>query len=319
MIQSSGLSDWVKSKSVETFGRLAEAEGKIHNRPAEEVQFHEVGAVDSIVDIIGTIAALEELRPVQVISARINVGQGTLRCQHGVYPAPGPATLELLRGLPIYSTGETGELTTPTGAALLAAIADSFGPRPAMTVDRIGYGAGTKDFHSAANVLRISMGQFLPPEPVRENGAGEEVAVIEANVDDMSPQLYGHFQEKALAAGALDVFSTPVQMKKNRPGMLLTVVCENGKLDALAQLVFAETTTIGLRHTPARRKILDREFVRVGTAYGEVTVKVCSASGRRLNYAPEYESCRSLAEKTGAPLKEIMAAAVSAYLDLDRK
>jgi uncharacterized protein (DUF111 family) len=222
--------------------------------------------------------------------------------------------MELLRGAPIYAAGETGELTTPTGAALLTAIAEGFGARPPMIVERIGYGAGSKDFPHAANVLRISLGQAMPAHATHESTAGQ-VVVIEANVDDMNPQLYGHFQEKALAAGALDIFLTSVQMKKNRPGTLLTLICDPDRLDVLAQILFSETTTIGIRYSYAARKTLDREFVEVPTEFGNVTVKVCSSDGRRLNFAPEYECCRRLAEQSGAPLKDIMASAMCAYLD----
>ncbi len=316
MIESSGLSDWAKQKSIEAFRRLAEAEGRIHNRPPDEVHFHEVGAVDSIIDMVGVIAAIEDLMPVRVISGKINVGQGTLECRHGIYPAPGPATVELLKAVPIYATGDTGELTTPTGAALLVTLAESFGPRPLMKVNRVGYGAGNRDIPGAANVLRVTLGEEAIDEP--GDARGGQVAVIEATVDDMNPQVYGYFQEKALAAGALDVFAVPAQMKKNRPGMMLSVVCDPTQIDAMAALIFAETTTIGIRYTFAQRKTLDREFLEVMTDYGGVTIKVSTSAGKRVNFAPEYESCRRLAQQTGAPLKEIMAAAMRAYLELGK-
>jgi uncharacterized protein (TIGR00299 family) protein len=314
LIESSSLSDWVRQKSVAAFRRLAEAEGKIHNQHPDEVHFHEVGAVDSIVDIVAAMLAVEELQPVRLISAPVNVGQGTIECRHGRYPAPGPATVELLKGAPTFATATAGELTTPTGAALLVTLVDSFGTRPLMKVERVGYGAGAREIENAANVLRITLGEPLA-ESATEN-AGERVAVIEATVDDMNPQVYGYFQEKALAAGALDVFATPVQMKKNRPGLNLTVVCAPDRLDSMSALIFAETTTIGVRHTLACRKTLDRGFVEVATEFGPVTIKVSTFGGRRVNFAPEYECCRRLAQETGAALKDIMAAASRAFLEL---
>jgi hypothetical protein len=314
MIESSGLSDWTKQRSIEAFRRLAEAEGKIHNVPLEDVHFHEVGAVDSIIDIVGAVAAMEDLLPVRVVSAPVNVGQGTLECRHGIYPAPGPAAVELLKGVPIYSGAVKGELTTPTGATLLVTLAESFGQRPLMRVDRIGYGAGDREIPGAANVLRVTLGQEA--EHVLGETLEEPVAVIEATVDDMNPQVYGFFQEKVLAAGALDAFAIPAQMKKNRPGMLLTVVCQPDRIDAMAAVIFAETTTIGIRYTFACRKTLEREFLEVQTQFGAVTIKVASLAGRRVNFAPEFECCRRLALEKGAALKDVMAAASHAYLEL---
>jgi uncharacterized protein (TIGR00299 family) protein len=249
-----------------------------------------------------------------VVSAPVNVGQGTLECRHGVYPAPGPAAVELLKGIPIYSGAVTGELTTPTGATLLVTLAESFGPRPLMRVDRIGYGAGDRDIPGAANVLRVTLGQEVE-NPLSEM-LEEHVAVIEAAVDDMNPQVYGFFQEKVLAAGALDVFAVPAQMKKNRPGMLVTVVCRPDAIDAMAAVIFSETTTIGIRYTFACRKTLERGFQEVQTEFGAVTIKVASLAGRRVNFAPEYECCRRLALEKGAALKDVMAAASRAYLEL---
>jgi len=316
LIDSSGLSDWAKQKAIEAFRRLAEAEGKIHNMPPEEVHFHEVGALDSIIDIVGAAVSIEELLPVRVVSAPVNVGQGMLTCRHGIYPAPGPATVELLKEVPIYSNEIPGELTTPTGATLLITFAESFGSRPLMRVGRIGYGAGDREIRGAANVLRVTLGEEADQETT--GATAEQVAVIEAALDDMNPQMYGYFQEKALSAGALDVFVVPAQMKKNRPGMLLTVVCAPDQLDAMAALIFAETTTIGMRHTLARRKTLTREFLEVQTEFGAVTVKISSSGGRRMNFAPEFECCRRLAQQKGVSLKEVMAAASRAFLESQR-
>jgi len=311
MIESSGLSSWVQEKSIEAFLKLAEAEAKIHGQDLEKVHFHEIGAVDSIVDIVGSMIALESFMPARIVSTPVNVGQGTLECQHGTYPVPGPAAQELLRNIPVFSNDVTGELTTPTGAALLATLADSFSPRPAMKILATGYGAGQRQTPNNANVLRISFG-----EAGAEAMASPEVqvAVIEATIDDMNPQVYGYFQEKALAAGALDLYSTPIQMKKNRPALKITCVCAVSDIDRMTELIFRETTTIGIRYTIAQRKTLQREFLRVQTAFGAVTMKVSMLNGRPVNFVPEFEDCRRLALEKGVPLKEIQAAATQAYL-----
>jgi pyridinium-3,5-bisthiocarboxylic acid mononucleotide nickel chelatase len=310
MIESSRLSSWVKEKSIEAFRRLAEAEAKIHGLPPEKVHFHEVGAVDSIVDIVGSMIALESFLPARIFSSPVNVGQGTLQCQHGTYPVPGPAAQELLKDFPVFTNEVVGELTTPTGAALLATLVDSFGPRPTMKISGAGYGAGTRQTPGNANVLRISMGELSEQTVSPE----EKVAVIDATIDDMSPQIYGYFQEKALASGALDVYSAPIQMKKNRPALKMTCVCAVADLDRLTELIFRETTTIGIRYTFAHRKTLSREFHKIETSYGPVMMKVSLLAGRPVNYIPEYEDCRRLASESGVALKEVQAAAVHAYL-----
>jgi pyridinium-3,5-bisthiocarboxylic acid mononucleotide nickel chelatase len=312
MIQTSGLSPWVKEKSIEAFRRLAEAEGKIHGQPPEKVHFHEVGAVDSIIDIVGAMIAVETFMPVKVVSAPVNVGQGTLECQHGIYPVPGPATQALLQGIPTYSNTVTGELTTPTGATLLVTLAEEFGIQPTMKVRASGYGAGTRQTPGNANVLRINLG-----EPVVEAAISPEaqVAVIDATIDDMSSQVYGYFQEKALAAGALDVYATPIYMKKNRPAVKMTCVCAVADVDRMAELIFGETTTIGVRYMLAQRKTLRREFVKVQTEFGSVTMKISYLDGRQVNFVPEFEDCRRLAMEKGVALKVVQSAAVHAYLN----
>ncbi len=314
MIESSGLSAWVKEKSIEAFRRLAEAEGKVHGQPADKVHFHEVGAVDSIIDIVGTMIALESFIPARIISSAINVGQGTLECQHGIYPVPGPAAQELLKGIPVFSNAVTGELTTPTGATLVTTLAELFGARPEMKILASGYGAGTRQTPGNANVLRISLGEALA-----DAGPEEQVAVIDATIDDMSAQVYGYFQEKALASGALDVYSTPIQMKKNRPALKITCICAVADLDRLASLIFRETTTIGIRYVVAQRKTLQREFVQVETDFGTVAMKISLLNGDPVNFVPEFEDCRQLAVKTGAALKEVQAAAIHAYLQSRKK
>jgi pyridinium-3,5-bisthiocarboxylic acid mononucleotide nickel chelatase len=311
MIESSELSGWVKEQSITAFRKLAEAEGKVHGQPPDSVHFHEVGAVDSIVDIVGTMIAVESFLPVQIISSSINVGQGTLECQHGTYPVPGPAAQELLKGIPTFTNSVVGELTTPTGATLVATLVEKFGARPEMKITASGYGAGTRQTAGNANVLRITLG---------DPGAGagvtpeEQVAVIDATIDDMNPQVYGYFQEKALAAGALDVYATPIQMKKNRPALKVTCVSAVPDLDRLAALIFRETTTIGIRYSIAQRKTLRREFLQIQTSFGAVAVKISLLNGHPVNFVPEFEDCRRLAEEKGVALKEVQAAAIHAYL-----
>ena len=311
MIETSGLSTWVREKSIEAFRKLAVAEGKIHGHPPEKVHFHEVGAVDSIIDIVGTMIALESFLPARILSSPVNVGRGTLECQHGIYPVPGPAALELLSGIPTFSNAVDGELTTPTGATLLATLVEAFGPQPAMKVRASGYGAGTKQTPGNANVLRISLGEAVTEATVSPE---EQVAVMDATIDDMSPQIYGYFQERALAAGALDVYSTAIYMKKNRPALKITCVCALADVDRMAELVFGETTTIGVRYTVAQRKTLRREFRKVQTDFGAVTMKISHLEDRPVNFAPEFEDCRRLAIEKGVAIKEVQSAAVHAYL-----
>jgi pyridinium-3,5-bisthiocarboxylic acid mononucleotide nickel chelatase len=311
MIESSGLSAWVKEKSIGAFRLLAEAEGKVHGQPPEKVHFHEVGAVDSIVDIVGTMIAVEAFLPIRIISSSVNVGQGTLECQHGTYPVPAPASQELLKNVPVFSNNVSGELTTPTGATLLVTLVEEFGSRPPMKILKSGYGAGTKQTPGNANVLRISLGEMSASEGVSPE---EQVAVIEATIDDMNPQIYGYFQGKALDAGALDVYSTAIQMKKNRPAQKITCVCAIADVNRLAELIFSETTTIGIRYTLAQRKTLRREFAQVQTDYGAVTMKISLLDGRPVNYVPEFEDCRRVAVEKGVALKEVQSAAIHAYL-----
>jgi uncharacterized protein (TIGR00299 family) protein len=297
MIEGSKLSSRVKEKSIEAFRRLAEAEGKIHGHPADHVHFHEVGAVDSRIDIVGTMIIMESFRSMRVVSSAVNAGQGTLECRHGVYPVPAPATQELLRNIPVFSNSVTGELTTPTGATLLTTLADEFGARPAMKITATGYGAGTRETPGGANVLRISAGEIISGKTAAST---EQVAVIEAAIDDMNPQIFGYFQEKAMAAGALDVYAESIQMKKNRPALKITCVCAVADILRFAEIIFRETTTIGIRYTIADRITLRREFREVVTENGTVTMKVSLLDGRPVNFVPEFEDCRRLAEQTGA-------------------
>ena len=315
LIEGAALSSAVTSRALKAFERLAEVEAKLHNTTVEKVHFHEVGAVDAIIDIVGTCVGMELLEVSELVCSPLNVGGGHVEAAHGTLPVPAPATAELLKGIPTYSSGVQGELVTPTGAALVATLANGFGPLPPMKVAGIGYGAGEKDFHGHPNIARLFVGERTEGVPARPHLPGSEaISVIEANVDDMSPQLYGYFLDQALAAGALDVTCTSAQMKKNRPGLTISILCEPEKCDALAQLLFAQTTTIGVRIHEARRKVLDRESVRVETAYGAVQVKVARCHGKVVNAAPEFEDCKRLATEKSVPLKQVIAAAEAAYL-----
>ncbi len=315
LIESSKLDAAVKKRALGVFSLLAEAEGKIHNKPADKVHFHEVGAVDSILDILGCSIGVEWLGLTEIAASAVNVGGGQVETQHGLYPVPAPATAELLKDIPSYSSGVEAELATPTGAAMLKSWVKEFGGMPAMKVEKIGYGAGARDIPKQPNVVRLMVGEAVDVEQGTVAPPGDEiVSVIEANIDDMSPQLYGFFVEKAIEAGALDVSCASVQMKKNRPGLMVTVLCRPEESDGLAQVLFDQTTTIGLRIYEARRKVLEREEVNVDTSYGTVRVKVARRDGRVINFTPEYEDCRRLAEEKSVPLKQILLEANFAFM-----
>src|SRR5215468_4450343 len=310
IISSSNLSEPIKQRAQTIFQRIGEAESKIHNIPIETVHFHEVGAIDSIVDITGACIAFDALKIERIISSPLHVGSGVFICAHGTYPVPGPATAELLKGLPIYSKDVEGELVTPTGAAIISTLAESYGPMPMMKIEKIGYGAGTRDYPKFPNALRAIIGE-LEEDADR---TPTTVTVIEANIDDLNAQVFGYLMEKALAAGALDIFYTPVQMKKNRPGVLLTVLCEAPDRERMTEIIFRETTTLGVRYRNEQREILKREFVTVETEYGQIRIKVSRApDGRVMNVSPEFEDCRAAAEKHQVGLREAQTAALKAY------
>jgi uncharacterized protein (TIGR00299 family) protein len=310
ILEKSQLAARVRERASAIFRRLGEAEARVHDVPLEEIHFHEVGAVDAIVDIVGACIGFEALGIEKFACSALNVGGGTVKMAHGVLPVPAPATANLLQGRPTYSTGVQKELVTPTGAAIVATLCETFGPQPAMSVDAIGYGAGTEDIEGQPNVVRIMVGEAAEKSVA---GFDEEIAVVEANLDDMNPQIYGYFLEKALGAGALDVYTTPVQMKKNRPGTLLTVLCKPGDVNALMSLIFAETTTFGVRTYRAQRRVLPREWVSVGTEFGEVRIKVSRVNGRILHVAPEFEDCKKLAAEKDVPLQRVIAEALRGY------
>jgi pyridinium-3,5-bisthiocarboxylic acid mononucleotide nickel chelatase len=306
-IERANLAPRAAERARRIFTRLAEAEAKVHRISVNQVHFHEVGAVDSIVDIVGAAIGFELLGIDEFACSKFDVGGGQVKTEHGLLPVPAPATAELLRGAPAYSSGIELELVTPTGAAIATALSTSYVEIPPMTLRAIGYGAGSANFTEKANVLRILIGDNEINEPGERWDA--PVSVIETNLDDMSPQIYGYFVERALAAGALDVFSSSVLMKKSRPGVLLTILCDPAHLSRLMDLVFRETTTIGVRTYDVRRKTLDRELVPIATPFGDVRIKVSRMNGSVLNATPEYEDCQRIAAQRGIPLKEVIAAA----------
>ena len=416
LIEKAALPERAAAQALKVFTRLAEVEGKLHNVSPNEVHFHEVGAVDAVLDIVGTCVGLELLEITDLVCSPLNVGGGHVEAAHGSLPVPAPATAELLKDIPVYSSGVDGELVTPTGAALVATLASGFGPLPPMKIAKIGYSAGEKEFPGHPNIARLFIGEGLEADAVKTGAPGDAivsvieasigemspktyaafleqalaagamdvtcssaqskknrpgktisilcdpskseelsqlvlaqtathgvriyearhkmqeagaevveapsaddvVSVIEANVDDMSPQLYGYFLEQALAAGALDVTCSSAQMKKNRPGLTISILCEPDKTDALSQLLFEQTTTIGVRIHEARRKVLDREQVTVETVYGPVQVKVARREGKVVNAAPEFDDCQRLAAEKSVPLKQVIAAAEAAYLQSEK-
>jgi uncharacterized protein (TIGR00299 family) protein len=319
LIQKSKLSKWVKDKSIAVFHRVAVAEGKIHGHPPEEVHFHEVGAVDSIVDIVGACVALEMLGKPRVLAASPVEGTGMIRCAHGQFPIPAPATLEILsaRGVTIHQCEEPGELITPTGAAILAEFAESFGPMQHLAVEKIGYGLGTRQNKTRPNVVRAVLGEDSKAQgQASKSGAldweTDTIAVLETNLDDINAEWLGAFVEKALAACALDVFHTPVQMKKNRPGVLLTVLCASSEADRFSEMILRETTAFGVRRTLAERRKLRREVVQSKTKYGLITVKIGRLNDQVVQAAPEFESCREAAEQAGVTVRVVYDAALKA-------
>jgi uncharacterized protein (TIGR00299 family) protein len=308
MIEKGNLTEASRRRAIAIFQKLGEAEAAVHQVPIEKVHFHEVGAADSIADIVGAAVALDSLDIETVVCSPINVGSGTVNTEHGVLPVPAPATARLLTGAPVYARGPEMELTTPTGAAVAATLAVRFGPMPAMRIIATGYGAGSKDFAEHANVLRVITGE--------QTGADEAltVHVIEANIDDINPQILAYTSERLMEFGALDVSLQHLVMKKGRSGTLLRVVARPEHREALAQVIFAETSTLGLRIYPAERRVQARTFMEVETPYGKIKIKVSSEGG----YAPEYEDCRKIAAQSGVALKHIIAEANYAYLKLTR-
>jgi uncharacterized protein (TIGR00299 family) protein len=312
IIGHAAISEGARKKALEIFAALGAAEAKIHNNEIESVHFHEVGAVDAIVDIVGAAVGAEALGLDEIVCSPLNVGGGTVTCAHGVFPVPAPATVELLKGAPVYSSAVQVELVTPTGAAIVSVLAKRFGAFPEMTLEKSGYGAGTRDFSGQPNVVRLTIGEAA--SSLAAKTAQETIAILEANLDDLNPQVFGYVMDRLLEEGALDVFGVPVQMKKNRPGTLLTVLCRPEDAARLTQLIFVETSTLGVRQRLEQRQSLARRWVNVSTQWGDVRIKVASMNGTVSHYAPEYEDCRRIASEQRMPLKEVMQAATQAYL-----
>lgn len=313
IIRRSSLSEGAKEKVEGIFGTLFRAEAKAHGEPFRKVHLHELAAVDCIADVCGTVAGLELLGIERVYASPVNLGSGSVMTEHGILPVPAPATVEILKNVPVYSSGETLELTTPTGAAILKSLSCRFGEMPLMVVGSVGTGAGGRDTKDRPNVLRLLTGKM------HKAGRGETVTVIETNIDDMNPQLYENLIGRLFEEGALDVFMTQVIMKKMRPAVKLTVLCERGKRETLMRLMLRETTSIGLRWYEASRMTMEREMKKVRTEYGDVRVKISGLEGDSLKVMPEYEDCRKLAKKKGIPLFDVMEEAKKAAGDLIRK
>ncbi|MGD9097444.1 MAG: nickel pincer cofactor biosynthesis protein LarC [Desulfobacterales bacterium] len=304
MIDRSGLPDRVKSRAVDTFRRLAGAEAEVHGCSPEEVHFHEVGAADAIIDIVGTALCLDYLEIERVSASPLPLGSGFVTCRHGVLPLPAPATLALLKDVPVKGTAIEGELVTPTGAAIITSLAENFGPLPAMNLLATGHGAGRQRFDERPNLLRVVMGHTDAGDAI---GAivEDDVELIETAIDDLNPEVYGHLMERLLAAGALDVSWIPAYMKKNRPGTLVRVLCRSENVQAAANIIFTETTSLGLRVQPVRRLVLPREEVVVETSLGPVRVKRCRTPDGGQRLSPEYEECRRLAKTLQRPLRDV--------------
>ena len=308
IVQGSRLSTEVRGRAMKAFERLVKAEARVHRMPVDKVHLHEVGAVDAIVDVVGTMVGLEALGWPRIVCSPLQVGSGTVTMEHGTFPVPPPAVAELLKGRPVFATELQGEMVTPTGAALVTTLATDFGPLPAMRLQKVGHGAGTREYKHHPNVLRALLGDLVDGAALRET-----VIVIQTTIDDMNPQIYGHLMERLFEAGALEVFYAPIQMKKNRPGTMATIICPEPRLEAVTEVIFRETTTIGFRYLPMGRIEMDRRFDRASTPWGPVRVKVSRYHGRIMQATPEYEDCRALALRADVPLKEVQQAAQAAW------
>ena len=310
IIERSRLGDSVKARAARVFTRLAEAEARVHNVPVEQIHFHEVGAMDAIIDVVGACVGFELLAAERFIASPLHVGSGTVEMAHGRFPVPPPAVVELLRDAPVYSTDIKGELLTPTGAAIISTLCESYGALPPMRVQVTGYGAGRREYENFPNVLRLLVGE------TEGDATDEKLYVVETNLDDASPQVVGHLMEQAFRRGALDCYFTPVQMKKNRPGVLVSILCHPQEREAIYALLFDETTTLGVRSYQVERRALAREMTEVETRYGLIRLKLARREGRVTNVTPEYDDCRAAAERHGAPLREVEAAARTAYYEV---
>jgi len=315
IIEGSSLSEITRSRSLAAFERLATAEARVHGTSPDKIHFHEVGAIDSIVDVVGAMIGFEILDVDRFYCSALRVGSGMVDTEHGRLPIPAPATAELLHGMPVYGGELKGELVTPTGAAIVATLCTEFGAMPEINITRIGYGAGSRDPKGFPNALRLVLGKLEAKETQTKVCAtsDETVVVVETNIDDMNPQAYGFVMERAFALNALDVFVVPAQMKKDRPGALLTVLCKPEALEPLLEMLLAETTTLGVRYYEAKRRVLERAIETIETPYGRVRIKVARDGERTLHFQPEYEDCAHLAIEAGVPLLEVQAAASAEY------
>jgi pyridinium-3,5-bisthiocarboxylic acid mononucleotide nickel chelatase len=318
IISAAAISDRAKKTAIAIFGALGAAEANVHNTPIEDIHFHEVGAVDAIVDIVCAAVGAEALGVDEIICSPLNVGGGTVKCAHGTFPVPAPATVELLKDAPVYSSGVQAELVTPTGAAIVKTLASRFAAFPEMKIEKSGYGAGSRDFPGHPNVVRLTIGEAAS-HALASKTASQTITVLEANLDDLNPQVFGYVLDRLLEEGALDAFALPVQMKKNRPGTLLTVLCKPEDASKLTQLIFTETSTLGVRRREEVRQTLARRWESVHTAWGEVRIKIASMNGTVTNYAPEYEDCRRIAAEHRVPLKTVMQEAAREYLEKEQK
>jgi len=317
IIAAAAISEPAKKTAIAVFEALGAAEARIHNVPVEHVHFHEVGAVDAMVDIVCAAVGAEALGVDEIVCSPLNVGGGMVKCAHGTFPVPAPATVELLKDVPVYSSGVQAELVTPTGAAIVKTLARRFAEFPEMKIEKSGYGAGSREFAGHPNVVRLVIGEAAPKLAAKTTS--ETISVLEANLDDLNPQVFGYVMDRLLEEGALDVFGMPVQMKKNRPGTLLTVLCKPESAGKLAQLIFEETTTLGVRRREEVRQTLARRWENVRTQWGEVRIKIASMNGTVTNYAPEYEDCRRIAAEHHVPLKTVMQEASRVYTNSGRK
>jgi uncharacterized protein (TIGR00299 family) protein len=314
IISAAAISGGAKKTAIAIFEALGAAEAKIHDTSIESVHFHEVGAVDALVDIVCAAVGAEALGVEEIICSPLNVGGGMVKCAHGTFPVPAPATVELLKDAPVYSSGLQAELVTPTGAAIVKTLSRRFTSFPEMKIEKAGYGAGSRDFSGHPNVVRLVLGETAAVASLAAKTATETITVLEANLDDLNPQVFGYGMERLLEEGALDVFAMPVQMKKSRPGTLLTVLCKPEDAGKLARLIFTETTTLGVRRREEMRQTLARRWENVRTQWGEVRIKIASMNGSVTNFAPEYEDCRRIAAEHHVPLKAVMQEAARAYL-----
>lgn len=313
IIDGSSLAETVKQRAITMFTRLADAEAKVHGISVERVHFHEVGALDAIVDIVGACIGFEMLGIERFISSSLNLGSGTVEIAHGKFPVPPPAVAELVRGIPVYSSEGTGELVTPTGAAIISTVCDSYGVLPQITLERVGYGAGTRDTKGSPNTIRLMLGEPVGDHAVSK-GKDESLVQLESNIDDASPQTLAFAMEKAFELNALDCWFTPIQMKKNRPATLLSVLCEPADVERIQEMMFRETTTLGIRRRKVERASLDRTVETVATKYGEVRVKASVLDGEVLTRKVEFDDLKQIAEATGEPLRSI-AAKIERILD----